>query len=488
MVSTFSGFYLSLRSMQAQQMALETASHNIANAETEGYTRQRADLAATTPWPYPSVSNSGVTGQLGTGVEVTKIERLRDQYLDIQLRKEMTNLGEWQMIEDALEQVEVIFQEPTETGLNTLINQFWDSWQELSMNPEGINSAVRTTLVETAASLADALRHTSQQLDVITEDMDNIMALKVDEINSIATQINDLNEQIETAKMMGFEPNDLMDSRDLLLDQLSEVIDFSVTQNSDGTIDVNLYNADTGSYSSRLVDGIEGHTNTLEFVSGVVQWDSYTSSQPTGGNTLEISGGELKGLTFVRDELLTNYRDQLNAWTSNLIDAVNTQHAAGYDLDGNAGGVFFSGTDASDIQVDTAIQDDVLKIAAAGIGDHDDDPSTPDEPLIPGDGSNALAISNLRSDINATLGNSFDDYYRNLIAELGVDTHEAQRMVTNQEALVGQLEDRKASISGVNIDEELANMIASQHIYQASARFLDTLDGLLDTLIMRMAW
>lgn len=481
MTSTFSGFYISLRSMQTQQTALNTASHNVANAKTEGYTRQRAEMAATSPWPYPAVNSLGIVGQIGTGVEITKMERVRDQFLDIQLRNETNTLGEWTVKQDTLEQVEVVFQEPTDTGLSTLITQFWDSWQELSMNPESINSAVRTTLVETAASLADALRYTHQQLEDIAADTDSIIKIDVDGINSTANQIKDLNQQIKKAKIAGFEPNDLMDKRDLLLDQLAEVIDFKVTDNGDGTIDVNLYNGATDSYDSRLVDGIEGHTNILETDDGsgslVIQWADYSSTEPAGqlpaaGDELQVNGGKLYGLFDVRDNLISEYTTMLDTFASNLITQVNAIHADGYDLDGASGGEFFNGSSAVDIVIDPDISGDVSKIAAA---------LDPDD--LSGDGSNALAISKLRSKEGVCGGTSFDDYYRNLVSGLGVDSNEAQRMTTNQQALVDQLESRKESISGVSSDEELAHMLEFQHIYEASARFMTTLDEMLDTLI-----
>lgn len=504
MPSTFSGFYISLRGMQAQQMALQTAAHNIANAETQGFSRQRAILAVTPPWPEPSVNSSGMVGQIGTGVEVTYVERMRDEYLDIQLRKEYSNLGEWSIKQDTLEQVETIFQEPTDTGLNNLLTQFWDAWLELSMNPESTTSAVRTTVAETSASLADALRHTSQQLDSISGDLDSIIEIKVLGIKTLANQISHLNDQIKKIKTVGFEPNDLMDQRDLLLDELSQIIDFKIEynldadENPDGTINVNLYNTGTGDYDSRLVDGIVGRVNALttgkNMVTGKleIRWEEYLSTEPAAPHTpaagdvleassgidhYEISSGELKGLLDARDNLLDQYRIKLNTFAENLINQVNAQHAMGYDLNGGLGLPFFTGNNASDIQVNPAIVDDVFLIAAAATADG-----------VPGDGSNALAISELRNAEGVCAGSSFNDYYRNLIAGLGVDTNEAQRMTTNQEALVGQLETRKESISGVSIDEELAHMVEHQHIYNASARLLSTLDEMLETLIMRMAW
>jgi flagellar hook-associated protein 1 FlgK len=444
--------------MQAQQLALETSAHNIANSETEGFSRQRALMAATPALPYPSMNSSAMVGQVGTGVEVANVERLRDQYLDVQLRKESATLGEWSIKQDALEQVEVIFQEPTETGLNNLLTQFWDSWQELSKQPESTSSAVRTTVIETAASLADALRHTVAQLDSLSEDMDSIIDIKVMDINSIANQVTALNEQIKVIKTAGLEANDLLDKRDVLLDELASMIDIRTVDNGDGTIDVNLYNSTSGNYDNPLVDGLAANSVTVDSVH-----DAATS-------------GELKGLFEVRDELLVEYNEDLDVFAQAMIDGVNSLHAQGYDLNGEHGLPFFVGTGAADIDINPEIEGDILKLAASSTLEG-----------IPGDGSNALAISNLRNTANATLGSGFNDYYRNIISRLGVETNEASRMCENQQALFGQLEQRKQSISGVSIDEEMAHMVEFQHAYEAAARFLTTMDGLLDTLINRTA-
>ena len=493
MPSTFSGLYLSLRGMQAQQKSLETSAHNIANANTPGFSRQRGVMATTPPWPVPSLNSSNLVGQIGTGVDIVRMERLRDEYLDVQRRKELGTLQQWNIKQDTLEQVEVVFQEPTENGLNSLMTQFWDSWQELSQDPE--SSAVRTTVKETAAALADALRHTSQQMEDLKGDLDSIIEIKVLDINSLASQISQLNDQIKVAKAAGFEPNDLYDRRDVLLDEVAEVIDFKTEDHGDGAISVMLYNEGAGDYASLLVDGVAGLANTLavDAVSGMVEWDSYTSTEPAGnlpvagddlgvsdsGTQRTISSGELRGLFDSRDNLVQEYIDDLDTFASELIDEVNTIHQTGFGLDGITTGLnFFTGTDASDIVVNPVIDNDPTLIGSASTAAG-----------VPGDGSKALELSNLRQDTTACGGaSSFDDFYRNLISRLGVDTAESQRMVENQEALVGQLEERRESISGVSIDEELAHMVEYQHAYQAAARFLSTMDGLLDTLINRMAW
>ncbi|NLO89037.1 MAG: flagellar hook-associated protein FlgK [Clostridia bacterium] len=500
MNSTFGGFNIALRALMAQKLMLDIAAHNVANANTPGFTRQRGVLETTPPLPYPSISSSNMLGQIGTGVDVVRVERLRDEFLDVQRRKEIHTQGQWTVRRDILEQIEVIFLEPTDTGLSSLINDFWNSWQELSKHPE--SSAVRTTVKETAAALADAIRHTYQQLNDLSEDIDNMIEINVGNINSLATQIAQLNRQIKVAKGAGFEPNDLYDHRDILVDELAELIDFKYKIYDDGTMDIYLYNDEDGSYSARLVDGKEGHTNILKTkiddTSGkmVICWESYTSNEPllnlpAANDVLVINDGELKGLFDARDVILDGYMKNIDSFALGLKNIINEYHQKGYDLNGKEGGEFFTGTGAADITISSDIENDVSKIAAAL-----------NKESIPGDGSNALIIARLQSarlfyDVDKgelrlpnegeTGNTSFEDFYNNLISSLGVATNESQRMVENQEALVDQLDNLKENVSGVSIDEEVAHMLQYQRAYQAAARFMTTMDEILDTLINRTA-
>ncbi|MEW8959046.1 MAG: flagellar hook-associated protein FlgK [Moorella sp. (in: firmicutes)] len=457
MPGTFFGFNTALRGMQAAQRSMYTTAHNIANANTEGYTRQQVVLATTPAYPVPAMNRPGGTGwQIGTGVDSQETRRLRDEFLDTQIRRETGNLGMWQQIQDVLSQVEIVFNEPSDTGLSTLMSQFWAAWQELSKNAE--SSPVRTTVVETASALAEAFNHSAQQLETIINDIDQSIELKVTEVNSLARQIADLNVQIKNIIAAGDQPNDLLDQRDLLLDNLSKIIDFQIESGDDGRIAVKVGN-------SYLVDIVSG---------------SYDLSP----SNLEATSGEIKGLQRVR-ETVQEYLDELDVLVSELASAVNEKHKAGVDLWGKGGEDFFVTIDGSgeikagNIAVNPDIRENVGKIAAAQPSD--------DPKLAQGDGSNALAIAQLQSQIREALNNTtFDDYYKNFTAKLGVDAHEASRMTTNQGVLVDQLTNRKESISGVSLDEEMANMLQYQRAYEASARMITTLDAMLDKIINGM--
>lgn len=559
MPGTFFGFNTALRGMQAQQRGIYTTSHNIANANTEGYTRQQVVLAATPAYPVPAMNRPGGQGwQIGTGVDTQETRRLRDEFLDTQIRRETGSLGQWQQIQDVLQQVEVVFNEPSDTGLSTLMSQFWASWQELSKHAE--SSPVRTTVVETASALAEAFNHSSQQLTTIQGDIDQTIELKVKEVNSLAQQIADLNGQIKNIVAAGDQPNDLIDQRDLLLDNLSKIIDFTLIKNPDGTIQVvvNGTNITQVDVNKKVVNTF--NTNNTD------KWRVLLN-----GTEVTFTRGEIKGLQVARDDV-QDYITNLNTLANEMAAVVNARHQSGYGIETPPQKRSFfvpaTGTaiDAGNISINSVLQDNPMLVAAATtinvtvdaslgsgaagkglepgakyridlsggvlqlqkstdggstwvpvgtgvggitwdgativtVGDSNESLTfttsdiTPSEgdydvtlkTAIQGDGSNALVIAQLQHELIPNFSDAtFDDYYKNFTAKLGVDAHEATRMTTNQGVLVDQLNNRKDSISGVSLDEEMASMLQYQRAFEASARMITTLDSMLDKIINGM--
>nr|WP_277998887.1 flagellar hook-associated protein FlgK [Moorella sulfitireducens] len=503
-----------MRGMQAAQRGIYTTAHNIANANTEGYTRQQVVLATTPAYPVPAMNRPGGTGwQIGTGVDSQETRRLRDEFLDTQIRRETGNLGMWEQIQDVLTQVEIVFSEPSDTGLSTLMSQFWAAWQELSKNAE--SSPVRTTVVETAGALAEAFNHSAQQLETIIGDIDQSIELKVTEINSLARQVVDLNVQIKNIIAAGDQPNDLLDQRDLLLDKLSKIIDFEVEYNKinvngddiyDGQVKIRIGNA--------YLVSIDNSNNSIANEVSVGTGNDKAKIYWGDGTEITPNRGEIKGLQEARGDVQL-YLNKLDVLARGLAENINAIHREGLDLSGQpvntdtdpntntyenffvalsdppaTGDISESGITARNIGVNLNIRNDVTKIAAADVSGG------------AGNGANALKIAQLQSklfqetDINSdgdidtlvegTSGVTFDDYYKNFTAKLGVDAHEAGRMVTNQGVLVDQLTSRKESISGVSLDEEMVNMLQYQRAYEAAARLITTLDAMLDKIINGM--
>src|SRR5690554_6948290 len=204
MRSTFGGLEVGLRALRAQQLALEITGHNIANADTPGYSRQVANLTSTRPYTVPSLQKPATAGQIGTGVVVAEILRMRDEFIDFQIRKESSNQGKWKARQSNLEQLEVILNEPSDEGIAAYLNQFWSALQELGSNrPDDV--AIRSVLRETGIVFTDMIRHTYNQLQTLQRDLDQQAQIMGTRINSLALQIAALNDEI--GKVTGIGDN-----------------------------------------------------------------------------------------------------------------------------------------------------------------------------------------------------------------------------------------------------------------------------------------
>lgn len=546
MSGLFGTFNIVKRGMQSHQTALHVLSHNISNANTDGYSVQRANFKTTEPFGMPSLTTAAEPGQLGTGVQISSITRSRDQFLDFQIRKEMSTLNKYGSREEFLSEIETIFMEPSDTGLATNMTQFWDSWHQLSTKPEP-DSTARTLVAQNADSLANAIKHNYEQLKNMEVNAADIMKQQSFDVNSVLNQISDLNKQIKAVVIGGQTPNDLMDRRDILLDQLSERFNFDTEETNFGGIKITAktengqreilndtyinfsvsyvnkvaYNQGTNSWDVELY--VDGNVNNPVTISGLSDDEikQYADVNSITGKVNSISchtvfynknngkidspakfeNGSLNGYETISSEI-NKYKTQLNNLARVIAISVNTIHSNTEDPNG---GVNFFNVDAetSDepanvISVNNEILKDPTKINAAKvIGGN------------AGNGDRALLIGQLRNTrlelLNIKNRNDFaqktkfnfvdmklkssdsgvtmDSYFKDSIALLGVSNQEAKKMVTNQTALLSQLEMRKESISGVSLDEEMTNMLQFQRAYEANAKMISTIDQLLDVVV-----
>lgn len=410
------GIEIGKRTIMSQQTALEVTGHNVANTNTEGYTRQKANLQTTRPYHTPVMVSSGKAGQLGTGVTVKDIQRVRDSFLDAQIRNENKRSGYWNAVYDALAKIEVILNEPSEDGLRSVMDLYWKSWQDLVTHPE--SEAVRATVVQRAMAMADTFNHTYKQLKELREDVNASVDIKVVEINSIIQQVADLNQQILSITIAGKQPNDLLDKRDLLLDQLSKLVSVNIVQEQNGMVAVQMG-------GRTLVQGVEYYElSTVQDIYGMhmVIW------KDTGVRAI-IEGGELKGLLDVRGktarpeepavspyrEIVPEMIDQLNALAKTIVLRTNELHRSGFSLNNQTkfpdGINFFNAPDnmadidgiknwAEYISVNRDIVTDPKNIAAAFYRTWDDGSGVLSKYNF-GDGANALRIAQLKHDLNA---------------------------------------------------------------------------------------
>jgi flagellar hook-associated protein 1 FlgK len=368
--------------------------------------------------------------------------------------------------------------------VRSVLDQFWESWQTLSKNPEGV--AARTTVMQRGVSLANTFNHLDTQLSDLQADINKSMETKISEINSIACQIRDINAQIIKAEAGGDKANDLRDRRELLIEGLSKIVNIDVVEDELGAVNVTIGGrflvSRTNVSQMRFVD------NTADPTKAKLEWyDPYTNASQ---GEVNVSGGVIKGYLDMRDQVITNYQGKLSELAQAIAEEVNTLHQAGFGLDGTTGLDFFTMNDAGpdftakNIRVNQDIIDNLNLIAAAG--EKNPDPLG-DPPVFRGDGSNALLLVQLKNQLTMSAGTaSFDDYYRSTLGQLGIEGQEAYQMVENRSYLIEQLANRRAAVSGVSLDEEMTNMIRFQHAYSASARVINIMDEMLDVIVNRL--
>lgn len=464
--STFDGIHIALSALRAQQRALEVAAHNVANANTPGFSRQRPLLEPVRPAlaPVPGAS-WGV--YLGRGVQLAEVRRVRDLFLDAQVRADLQLLGRWEVRRDALAKVEAIFNEPSDAGLRTVLDEFWASWQELANNPESL--AARALVRQKGQALADVFRHLYRQLWDLQADLDRSIAIKVDELNNLARQVASLNEQIALAAANRQVPNDLLDRRDLLVEQMARLAEVQVQLDHQGVATVAV--AGMVLVDRFRVARMEVRPNPSSPNQSRVVWADT-------GLDVDPGGGELQGYLEARDQIVPGLMADLDRLAVALRDEVNRIHREGYGLllpgepvppEPPQYNFFDPSATAANMGLAYEVVQDVRKIAASKSG-------------APGDGENALRIAALQREKVVEQG-TVDDFFRSVVGAVGVMAREAVRLSENQSTLLQQIEHQRQSVMGVSLDEEVTNLIRYQHAYAAAARVITTLDEMLRSLI-----
>jgi flagellar hook-associated protein 1 FlgK len=467
---TFFGLEIARRGINVHRTALDITGHNIANANTPGYSRQQAVIEATEPWTLPDLATKMTPGQLGTGVQAVQVRRIRDYYLDVQYRQASSNEGYWQKKLDNAQRIETVFPEPDGPGIQKTLIDFFNNWHDLNNDPQdpGVKAAVK----ESGDELAATIRQTYSQLESIGEGILWSMQSQVDQANKLLTRIADITNAIVFAIRNDAQPNDLLDQRDNLLDQLSSLAYIEVLAQDNGMITVNFMDSsatvlqDDGTgkvVASQLAlltgAGAGGNENHLS-IDGVDTINltglaNYYDGAPPGAGKGAILGNESARLEN------ENIMAQLDDLAVAIIDNVNDRSGLA-----GLGFTFFTGDGADNI----ALSNDIRNSPEVIIGD------------------NALTVAQLQSTPlpfgagTATIG----EYYQIIVTRVGADVDSASGMLENQQAISQQINSLKQSVSGVSLDEELTLTIQFQYGYQASARVLSIQDEMLDYLINRI--
>lgn len=333
MGSAFSGIELGKRSLQAHSTAIQTVGHNISNASTEGYSRQRVEFRPMDPLYDPALNREERPGQIGQGVNTASITRVKDELLEGRIIAQSAGEGYWRTRDNYVLHLEKIYNEPSELSLRSKLDKFWEGWQELSVHPD--EKAARLAVLERGQSLVDGIQDRYRQLSNLGRMLNDDVGVTVGQVNQIIGDISALNVQIAKVQALGDNPNDLMDRRDLLANRLADIIPITV----EGARDPDEYQIHTGGV--HLVQGRLNHPLRLEGDPENFGYWQVTRSD-TGEPYVPLGGGKLGALLELRDGDVRGEIRNLDTFTVNLADLTNEVHAAGYGLDEVSGRAFFT--------------------------------------------------------------------------------------------------------------------------------------------------
>lgn len=621
MANSFAGIELGKRSLMAHTQQISTAGHNISNADTEGYSRQRVQVKTFDPLYRPDLTRAGTPGQVGQGSSIESVRRLRDELLDQRIVAQGNQETYWETREKYYTMIEGIYNEPEEISVRGNMDRYWQSWQELSMYPE--SQAARQAVVTRGESLAESVQQRFKSLSGVGTLLNGDIEATVRQANSLARQIASLNEQIVKSEAMGDSPNDLYDRRDLLVEDLSKIANITTDRRDDDEFMVHLD-------GHILVQGKEARGFELESLPDGSGYTRVTWADT--GEKAEVSGGSLGALLELRDVDIRSELQSLNTMSMNFADLVNDVHrnavgannvtgldffvqqpfvtsvSGNYDrngdgvddhsyifrftgtnrlnpqeklglegemtLSGKSGtvSVAYHATDTiedviarindSDGEVKAYLDRDsrlVLKATASADAENPDfvirhvedsglfltgysgvlassgaegaydfaradavqslrqtaqfavspvanpaayiavNPDVKKDVLsvaaaypvrggaMVGDGRAAVEIASIRNSyVMIGKDRTFDDYFASSVTNVGLKGEQAEQNYLSQNAIMSDLRALRDSVSGVNIDEELADLIKFQHGYNAAAKFVSIMDSLLDTVINRL--
>jgi flagellar hook-associated protein 1 len=516
----FFSFFNTHRALMTAQNALNVVNHNISNANTAGYSRQRAEISAFAPYPMPSIY--GMTnGQMGQGAIMTSIERIRDSFIDGQFRLESSLLGYNQISRDVLQQVEAIMAEPTTGGINAAMQRFFESANELSLHPESI--PVRQDFIQAANDVMVVVQQQARQLkDLRTNlvgDPNAVGSFAVSQANIVATQINEklngiaiLNREILTVFSSGARPNDLLDKRDLLLDELSQLVDIEVIHRENGLIDLYIGEdvttpTNTGvlmvrgvdqlrslEYVQRMLPGgtpdynVPGTLRTVNLRTGLSEplnnLNNDSGVEVTSGKIAAIlemgRGGPGSGPVTVR-----NVFSQIDRLFDEFVARVNEIQVTGLMLGGaSAVGRHVYTPLAPPVATEDPLQ--VLSYAMTTWMNNPNNIAAAQGPPFegPGDNRNALRWVDLQNQNQAAINNTtFSNFFNSVLSQLGIESRTFQDRHEGQNNVIQALDLQRSSISGVNVDEEMIDMLRFQRSFEASSKMMSVLDEIMQTII-----
>jgi flagellar hook-associated protein 1 len=443
-------FDIAFSGIKAGQKAVQVAQTNIANANTAGYARQELDLKVS--------SVPGMNNQIGNGVISEHVNRIKDDFLIEQSRGEKSKLGYYQNMKTSLSSMENIFNETSDGSISKQLARFFNAWEELSKFPE--ETSYRHALVAQASNMSNKFNEIDGELTSLKSITDNDMKMQMNRVNELVEKVGDINAKIN--KSGSAPPNGFLDERDRYIDELSSLVDVKVTKNisNDQVLDIKV-----GGVS--LVSGSDTKKIEALFDRNEDKW-----LLTAGSSMMNLKSGSLTANLEARNNNIPKRQQELNDFVATLIKEVNDTHVTGYGLDNSTGLDFFNGSDAGSIQVNNILKTSPGKIA------------TSSEVDTAGNSDVAKLIANLK-DAKVMDGGTSNpiNFYNGFAVNMATELNVISDNMNVHTSISTQVEEQRQSVQGVNIDEELANLLKFEQYYAANSKALSSVDKMYDTLL-----
>jgi flagellar hook-associated protein 1 FlgK len=470
MLGLFGTLNLAARSLQTQMTGVEVAGQNLANVNTAGYSRQRVDIKTS-----PDVTTA--IGPEGTGANAVAIQQIVNTLLNRQIQGQQSVGGYWNAQQGALQSAETNLNEflngtgssssttasadsTTSSGLSSQLSGLFSAFQSLATSPTSMTA--RQAVINQAQNLAATFNQVDSQLTTLGDALNTSVNSDVGSANKLLSDIASLNSEISYAEFSGGTANNLLDAREQDLENLSHLVNIQTSTGTGNSVNVSV-GGQTLVAGNQVLDSLQ----TFDAGSGRLLVQT-----ATGGVPLTLTGGSIQGTIDARDGALATLQGNVNSLAASLVTQVNAIHRSGYSLTGSSNANFFNGTGSGTITVNQSLADNAALIQTSGSA------------TATGNNTVALALAQLASATQAGLNNqTFGDAYTQTVAGLGNALQTANDQMANQTVVTNMLQTQRSSVSGVNIDEEMTNLMGFQRAYQASAQLVTTVDQMLQTVI-----
>jgi flagellar hook-associated protein 1 FlgK len=455
-------FDVAVRAMSAYRQAIDVTSNNISNASNPDYARQKIQMATVT-------AENG----RGAGVTISDVQRIKDDLLEVQIRNYQSKSSDANKRSQVLSQIESIISEPSDNGLSNYMTQFFSSWDQLSAQPN--STPLRLNIIQKAQSVSDRFVQILNGMNDIQTTLQTETLNDAATINSLLKDIYGLNQKVAESEMRNIKANELKDQRDALISKLSQLINVSVQNGSNGSVSVNvggLFGSDLNTYNQFEMKIINGQIQLV--------------SQNDSNSIAMINSGELYAVTDLYSNKIAKYKSSIENLESVFVSKVNELHMSGNTLvqgansktripffgELNGNGNVVNSLSNDQLQINPDILNNPANIAASDTVNND------------GNGSNAIKIARLLdSNLSELNGQTLLDNYSNILNNIGLDKVSNDNTIQSSETILLKLDNQKTSTSGVSLDEEMANVLKFQRSYDAASKMVKVADEMIQTIL-----